>query len=326
MAKTHKILLLCSGGDASGMNAAIRAVVRTARSNNIEIHGCTGGYSGLIAKDIKRLSARDVGDIIQIGGTILKTDRCPSFTRPAVRQQCLDYLIQHDFTGMIVLGGDGSFRGAQLLTENSPIQLIGIPCTIDNDIPGTEYTLGFDTAVNNAVAAIDNIRDTAMSHDRNFLVEVMGRNTGFIASDVGIAAGAEIILTPEHPITTEELIQQIKNRKNGKAEHIIVVAEADQPGHSMQLAQEIHSLCGIEYKFCILGHTQRGGKPSAKDRVMGSIMGYTAVNALLDNQSQKMTAVINGVVDMTSFPSPDNATRFLSDTQLIKINTTLSQT
>ena len=316
----NKLLVLSSGGDAPGMNAAIRAVVRTAIYHGIEVYGSELGYCGLMKQKIHPLTQASVANCIQRGGTILKTARCVEFHNKSKRDQCRQFLNNQGIDGMIVLGGNGSFIGATLLEQEGGPKAIGIPCTIDNDIIGTEYCIGFDTACNTALEAIDKIRDTAYSLDRNFLIEVMGRASGFIAVDVGIAGGAEIILTPEFPITTEQLVAKIQKKRRKKMASIIVAAEADQPGYSMELAKEIKALSGLDYKVCILGHTQRGGTPTAKDRTTGSIMGARAVEALLDGQSQKMVAVKDGEIKIQPFPDPKHSTRFFDDKELLLLN------
>lgn len=324
--KIKKLLILCSGGDAPGMNAAIRAVVRTALYHGIEVYGVENGYCGLMQQHIIQFQNDSVANCIQRGGTILKTGRCPEFLDQSVRAKCIEYLKKENFDAMIVLGGDGTFRGANLLAQEDDIKVIGIPCTIDNDITGTDYCIGFDTARTTALDAIDKVRDTAYSLDRNFMVEVMGRATGHIAIDVGIAGGAEYILIPEFPITTEQLVKKIKQKKRQKLTSIIVVAEADKPNHSIELAKQLKALSGIEYKVCILGHTQRGGTPTVKDRKIASIMGVKAVEALLAGHSQKMIAEQNGTLTLTEFPDPNHATRFVTSKELLNLNEIICET
>ena len=320
MKHIKKLLILSSGGDAPGMNAAIRAAVRTSLAHCIEIYGAQLGYQGLIDQSIFPLSAGFVANSIQRGGTILQTGRCEAFKQPDVRDKCREYLNEQDIDGLIVIGGNGSFRGASLLSEEGGPDVIGIPCTIDNDIHDTEYTIGFDTARNTALHAIDKIRDTASSFNRNFLVEVMGRASGFLAVDVGIAGGAEFILIPEAPITVADLVYRIQNRSRQKLSSIIVVAEANVAGRSFQIAEEINKLSGIEYKVCVLGHTQRGGSPTVMDRKTGSIMGAKAAEALREGLSEKMIAVQNGKIIAVDFPDPDKGARCFSDLELLKIN------
>lgn len=319
------LLIISSGGDSSGMNAAIRATVRSAIAQGLKVFGAENGFYGLINHKINPLTQASVANIIQRGGTILKTGRCPEFREKSVRDQCRAYLDKLNIDAIVILGGEGSFTGANLLAKESAghgPKIIGIPCTIDNDIVGTEYCIGFDTARNNALEAIDKIRDTAFSHDRNFLIEVMGRLTGFLAVDVGIAGGAEVILIPEFPITTPELVKKIqrKNKKRQKLASIIVVAEANRPGYSIQLAKEIKSLSDINYKVCILGHTQRGGTPTALDRKIATIMGAKAVTAVLNGESGQMVSYVQDKIGLAPFPDPKNATRFFNDVELLRMN------
>lgn len=320
MEKRKKLVILSSGGDAPGMNAAIRAAVRTAIHLGFEVFGAENGYSGLIKQNLIPIHSDYVANIVQRGGTILKTGRCPEFTEKKVRATAAEFLKSQGIHYLIVLGGDGSFRAANLLSEECDIATIGIPCTIDNDIPGTEYCIGFDTARNTALEAIDKIRDTAFSLNRNFMIEVMGRATGFIAVDVGLSGGAEAILIPEFPISTAELIEKLRNKKRKKGTSIIVVAEADNPGRSVALAEEIKQLSGIEYKVCILGHTQRGGAPTLLDRKIGSIMGATAVEGLLNGETCKMVADVGGQLMLVPFPEPHKGTRFFKDKKILELN------
>lgn len=315
-----KLLILTSGGDAPGMNAAIRAALRTATSYNIDTYGCEGGYQGIIDRAIFPLASKDVANCIQRGGTILKTNRCPDFIKPDVRARCLEYVRSLGIDAMLVLGGDGSFRGASIFEDEGGPKTVGIPCTIDNDIIGTEYTIGFDTACNTALQAIDKIRDTAFSLNRHFLVEVMGRAAGFLAVDVGIAGGAEFILIPEVPLSVEELVARIQNRRRKKMASIVVVAEADQPGRTFHLAEEIKRLSGISYKVCILGHIQRGGSPTTKDRKIASLMGYYAVECVVRGYSKKMIAVQGDTVLPVDFPDPALGARLFQEIELLKIN------
>lgn len=318
-----KILIISSGGDSPGMNAAIRAVVRTAIHYGLTTYGSSLGYQGIVGGDIFKLSGIAVANCIQRGGTILKTARYPSFKNSAARKQAALALAEYGIDALIVLGGDGSFHGAALLGQETGIRVLGIPCTIDNDIIGTEYTIGFDTARNTALAAIDRLRDTAFSHNRNFLVEVMGRASGFLAVDVGIAGGAEFILIPEMPISNEALAEQLSARRQIKSGGIIVVAEADHPGRSFPLAIALRELLNIEYKVCILGHTQRGGSPTVEDRKLASMMGSRAVEALLTGHSQQMLAMVNGRLVLAQFPDPALGARKFADQELIKMNRVL---
>lgn len=315
-----KIVILTSGGDAPGMNAAIRAAVRTALYYDIEVYGAESGYAGLAAKKLIPLDARSVANCIQRGGTILKTQRFLPFHQKPVRDQVREYLAEQKVDALIVVGGNGSFQGAAVLEDEGGPATIGIPCTIDNDINGTDYCIGFDTACNTALQAIDKIRDTAFSLERNFIIEVMGRSSGFIAVDVGVAGGAEIITTPEFPLSDEALVEKIKLQHTKKLASIIVMAEADKPGHSLAIAEKIKQLTGIEYRVCILGHTQRGGTPTVKDRVVASLMGAKAIEALREGHTQKMTAFLGGQVTLAPLPDPKNPTLYFRDKELLRLN------
>ncbi len=318
-----KIIVLTSGGDAPGMNAAIRAVVRTGYYYGLKVYGAHLGYQGLIDQKLLLLDPDSVANCIQHGGTILKADRCLAFYDKTVRDQCRIFLKKEQIDGLIVIGGNGTFQGALLLTQEGGPPAIGIPGTIDNDIPNTEYTIGFDTARNTALHAIDNIRDTASSHNRHFLVEVMGRKSGFLAVDVGIAGGAEVILIPEYETSIETLAEKITRHKRPKQSSIIVVAEADQPGRSLQLAAQLEKLTNITYRVCILGHMQRGGSPTTLDRLVASQMGHLAVKSLLDGTSNKMTAMQQGKIVIAPFPKPNAHTRIFTEKELLELNDVL---
>jgi len=284
-----KIGVYTSGGDAPGMNAAIRAVVRTALAKKVEVLGIMQGYVGMIENNMRPLSIRDMANIIQRGGTILKTGRSAEFLKSEFRTKAVKNLKDQNIEGLICIGGDGSFRGAQALFSEHQIPIVGVPGTIDNDIYGTDDTIGFDTAVNTALQSIDKIRDTADSHDRIFIVEVMGRNSGFIASYVGVAGGAEEILTPEHILPVEKIVERLKDsRKKGKTSSILITAEGQKPGRAYDLADAIRKKSGLDAKVCILGHQQRGGSPSAHDRILASRLGSEAVLALLGGKSNIM--------------------------------------
>lgn len=320
VALVKKIVILTSGGDSPGMNAAVRAAVRTAIAHNIDVYASHSGYQGLVSEELTPLSTIAMANCIQLGGTILKTDRCSDFFDPKVRAKCCQFLKKENIDGLIVIGGDGSFRGAALLHAEGGPPVIGIPATIDNDITGTEYTIGFDTARNTALDAIDKIRDTASSHNRNFMVEVMGRHAGFLALDVGIAGGAEYILIPEDPITADELSARILEPSRRKFSSIMVVAEGENPGHTLELAKIIREKTGVIYRVCILGHTQRGGSPSALDRKVASLMGAKATELLMTGESNKMVALVNDRLMPVEFPDPDQKARKVSDRILLQIN------
>lgn len=323
---TKKLLVLTSGGDAPGMNAALRSVVRSGIYSGFEVFGCSSGYYGLVDQDIFPLATRNVANIIQRGGTILKTDRCREFRQKEVRRHCIEFLNQQDINYIVVIGGDGSFRGASLLNQEGGLNVIGIPATIDNDVIGTEYTIGFNTAANTALNAIDKVRDTASSHDRHFLIEVMGRSSGFLAVEVGIAGGAELILTPEFPMPIEKVAQTFTDKtKRKKLSKIVIVAEADsQPGRSVRIAQQLRELTQTEFKVCILGHTQRGGSPMVTDRRIASEMGELAVSALNQGESNMMTAIQQGRLQLTEFSPSDNEGRRLESKEILNLSGILS--
>ncbi|MFP5520352.1 MAG: 6-phosphofructokinase [Bdellovibrionia bacterium] len=277
-----RIAVFTSGGDAPGMNAAIRAVVRTGISKGLEVFGIASGYVGMIEGKITQLSLRDMANIIQRGGTILKTGRSAEFQKSEYRKIAAENLKALGIDGLVCIGGDGSFRGALTLGNEHQIPIVGIPGTIDNDIFGSDTTIGFDTAVNTALDAIDKIRDTAASHDRLFIVEVMGRNSGFIAAHVGVAGGAEDIFTPENNNTVDQTVDRIRQSiQKGKTSSIIITAEGQKPGRAYDLAEAIRKKSGMDAKVCILGHQQRGGSPTASDRILASRLGNYAVEALL---------------------------------------------
>ncbi len=300
--KKHKsIAVLTSGGDAPGMNAALRAVVRYAIAHGCDVYGVLKGYSGLLEGQIHPLTASSVANIIQRGGTILKTDRCEAFHKKSVRREAANILRRKGIEALVVIGGDGSFTGAYYLEKETGFPTIGVPGTIDNDIAGTDDTIGFDTAVNTAIDAIDRIRDTASSHDRIFLVEVMGRSSGFIAMNTGIGGGAETIIVPEGNETITSICKTIERGiRRGKTSSIIVVAEGPKPGLSNRVATGLQKR-GYYPKVCILGHTQRGGQPTAHDRMLASALGASAVAYLLGGQSHAMVGVKKNEVVLVPF-------------------------
>lgn len=277
----RRIGVYTSGGDAPGMNAAIRAVVRSGFARNLEVYGVMSGYVGMLENQIRPLQSREMGNIIQRGGTILKTGRSPEFMKTENRKAAAENLKKNGIDALVCIGGDGSFRGARALWDEHQIPVVGIPGTIDNDIWGTDRTIGFDTAVNTALGAIDKIRDTADSHDRLFIVEVMGRNSGFIAAYVGLAGGAEEIFTPEGNTTPDKAIERIREgMKRGKKSSILVTTEGQKPGRAYDLADAIRKKSNLDAKVAIIGHQQRGGSPSSNDRILASRMGAAAVDAL----------------------------------------------
>lgn len=306
--------VLTSGGDAPGMNAAIRAVVRVAINKGLKVKGIMRGYAGLLDEEIVDMDTTSVSDIISRGGTILYTARCLEFTTPEGQQKGADICRKHGIDGIVVIGGDGSFRGAGKLSALG-INTIGLPGTIDLDIACTDYTIGFDTAVNTAMEAIDKIRDTSTSHERCSIVEVMGRNAGYIALWCGFANGAEDILLPERYDGDEQSLinRVIENRKRGKKHNIIINAEGI--GHSASMAKRIEAATGIETRATILGHMQRGGTPTCKDRVYASIMGAKAAMLLAEGKSNRLVAYKNGEFVDFDIQEALNMTKDISEEQ-----------
>ncbi|MCK5906749.1 MAG: 6-phosphofructokinase [Flavobacteriales bacterium] len=302
MGKIKKIGVLTSGGDAPGMNAAIRSVVRTCSYYNVECIGVLQGYEGLIEGQFEVLNARSVSNIINRGGTILRSARSLEFKTIEGRKKAYNNFKEEGLDGLIVIGGDGSFTGAMLFQKEHGVPVIGIPGTIDNDIYGSDLTLGYDTAMNTVVEAIDKIRDTASSHNRLFFIEVMGRDAGFIALNTGIAGGAEEILIPEENLGLDRLVESLKvSSRSGKSSSIVVVAEGEKSGKDVfELAQYVEDTFeDYEVKVSVLGHMQRGGSPTVVDRVLASRLGVAAVEALLDGKSNIMVGVINNKVERT---------------------------
>jgi len=299
--KIKRIGVLTSGGDSPGMNAAIRAVVRTGLYEGMEVFGIMRGYQGILDDDMSPMESRSVANIIQRGGTILKTARCKAFYTPEGRKKAYANLEKRGIEGLVIIGGDGSFKGAQTFSNEFDIPCIGIPGTIDKDIAGSDYTIGFDTAVNTAVEAIDKIRDTADAHDRLFIIEVMGRDAGYIALHSGIATGAENILIPERKTDIDELVSSlIEKEKRKKLVNLLVVAEGDEFGGAEQLSNMIKErIPGFDTRICILGHIQRGGSPSCLDRILASRMGYAAVESLIDGRFNVMVGIVNNEMEFT---------------------------
>ncbi len=294
-----KIALMTSGGDAPGMNAAIRAVVRTGLSKDLEMIGIHHGYQGILDKQFHQMDISSVGNIIQRGGTILKTSRCLEFHEEATRKKAVDNLKAQGIEGLVVLGGDGSFNGAYLMSKENDFPVMGIPCTIDNDISGTQYSIGFDTATQTAVEAVDKIRDTAASHERTFVVEVMGRNSSSIATHVGVCTGAEDIIVPNRETDFDDIAAHIKRGiARGKTSSILIVAEGHVEGNSQGVAKILNEKHGIKTRVCILGHIQRGGAPSALDRFIASAMGFHAVHGLLAGKHRHVTAFVEGYTEI----------------------------
>jgi 6-phosphofructokinase 1 len=283
------------GGDAPGMNAAIRAVTRIAHSKGRQVLGFERGWDGLLTNSFKRLTPRSVGGIIQLGGTMLHTLRCPVFEKEEGVEKAAETLSLNSVDGLVVIGGDGSFRGALDLSRMSDTLIVGIPATIDNDVFGTDETIGFDTAVNTAVTEIDKIRDTALSHERLFIVEVMGRKRGFIALEVGISVGAEVILVPEHEFNLNHVINVLReNTRKGKRAGIIVAAEGI--GDTSLLAKDLEMQTGSEVRLSILGYAQRGGSPTARSRLLASLFAEKAVDLLCQEHGNKVVGLQNGTI------------------------------
>jgi 6-phosphofructokinase 1 len=297
-----KIAVLTSGGDAPGMNACIRAVVRTAIYHQLEVVGVTHGYDGLIKEEFIPLNVKSVSGIIHRGGTILKTARSKDFLTLEGREKALENLKRNNIDGVVAIGGDGTFKGALEFSKISDIPFIGCPGTIDNDLFGTDFTIGYDTAINTVVEAVDKIRDTAESHDRLFFVEVMGRDAGLIALRSGIGSGAEAIIMPEKKTDIEDLIKQLENSRKSKSSKIVIVAEGDEAGGAFTIVEQIKKrLPDYDTRVTILGHIQRGGNPSAMDRVNSSRMGFAAVEALLAGRTNEMIGIVDKKIVYTPF-------------------------
>jgi len=320
-----RIGVFTSGGDAPGMNACVRAVVRTAILNGLEVVGIKRGYEGMIDGDFVRLYAHSVSNIIQRGGTILKSSRSPRFMKKVGRRKAYNRIKEAEIDGIVAIGGDGTFAGARQFYHEFRLPIVGVPGTIDNDLYGTDFTIGYDTALNTAVDAIDKIRDTADSHNRLFFVEVMGRDAGFIALNSGIAGGAEAVLIPETKTEMEEIINTLEQgRKRNKSSSIIVVAEGDDAGGAMQVAEEVKKRYNhYDTRVVVLGHIQRGGSPTCMDRVLASRLGVAAVETLLEGLGNLMVGIIDKKIVHTSFAQAIKHHQKL-DTDLERIVTILS--
>lgn len=303
MGVIKKIGVLTSGGDAPGMNAAIRAVVRTTIYNGCEAFGIYGGYEGLINGNIKKLESHDVSNIMQRGGTILKSARCPEFKTVEGRAKAAQTIKEVGLDALVVIGGDGSFSGARLLSIEHNISIVGVPGTIDNDLFGTDATIGYDTAVNTAIDAVDKIKDTASAHNRLFFIEVMGRDAGFIALRTAIATGAEAVLVPEYDTNLEDLEKLIsRDYSPNKSSAVVIVAEGEKMGGAYPVAEKFKELHpDYDIRVSVLGHMQRGGSPSQFDRVLASQLGAAAVEALLDDQKSVMLGVVNRQIVQVPF-------------------------
>lgn len=287
--KMQKIGVITSGGDAPGMNACLRAVYRACAYYGVELYGIRRGYSGMIDGDIFHMQRHDVSNIIHLGGTVLGTSRSDEFRTPEGRMKAAEQLKHHDIDGLIIIGGDGSFKGGNLLSQETGVHVITIPGTIDNDIPGTDFSIGFDTAVNIALESIDRIRDTAISHGRLFFVEVMGHTSSFIAVEAGIAGGAAHLMLHDGHADVKDLCEHLQAMfARGKHHAIVVIAEGDHPGCSFGIAKEVSAHINMESRVCVLGHTQRGGSPTSRDRVLAAKFGVSAVTALIQGESGMM--------------------------------------
>jgi 6-phosphofructokinase 1 len=309
--KINRIAVFTSGGDAPGMNAAIRAVVRTAIYHDIAVYGIERGYDGMIKGDIKRLESRHVGNIIHRGGTMLRTARSEDFKTPEGRKKAYDHLQAHEIDACVAIGGNGTFTGAKIFNQEFDIPFIGIPGTIDNDLYGTDFSIGFDTAINTAMEAADKIRDTADSHDRLFFIEVMGRASGYIGLFTGIGAGAGGILIPEDDMNVEQLVDKLKKGvKRKKLFSLVVISEGNIHGGAYEIAEKVKKYYDFfDTKVTVIGHLQRGGSPTCADRVLASRLGYGAVMALMNGETNKMVGVLNNEIAFTSFDEAINKSK-----------------
>jgi 6-phosphofructokinase 1 len=303
-----RIAVFSSGGDAPGMNAAIRAVVRAATFQGLHVYGIQRGYDGMIKGDIQRIESNDVANIMHRGGTILKTARSEQFRTPEGRKQAYESLVANDIDACVAIGGNGTFTGAKLFSEEFDIPFVGLPGTIDNDLYGTDYTIGFDTSVNTAMRAVDKIRDTADSHNRLFFVEVMGRHSGYIALNTGIATGSSGVLIPESNSTVEDLVEMLKkSAKRNKLFSIVIVAEGNKFGGAIEVAKAVKEQFDYyDTKVAIIGHLQRGGSPTCFDRVLASRLGSGAVSALLEGKRNVMIGLVNNKIHYASFDDAIN--------------------
>ncbi|WP_289120506.1 6-phosphofructokinase [uncultured Porphyromonas sp.] len=319
MATIKCIGVLTSGGDAPGMNAAIRSVTRTAIYHGIRVKGIYRGYKGLITGEIEDFETQHVSNIIQRGGTILKTARCPEFCTPEGRAQAYETMRAHGIDALVVIGGDGSLSGAREFAEEFDIPIVGLPGTIDNDLYGTDLTIGYDTALNTIVSAVDKIRDTASSHDRLFFVEVMGREAGFLALNGAIASGAEAAIIPEFAFEKDQLAETIENGfRKTKNSSIVLVSESESTGGAMKVAERVEKeYPQFDVRVVILGHIQRGGSPSAQDRIIASRMGAAAIEALLEGQRNVMIGIVNDALVYVPFSKAIKKNKSI-DTDLVE--------
>lgn len=301
--KIRRIAVLTSGGDAPGMNAAIRAVVRTSRYYNLDVYGINRGYHGLIYGDIKKIVTGDVANILHRGGTVLKTARSEEFISVEGRKRAYNMLQEHEIDALVVIGGNGTYTGAMHLSQEHDVKLIGLPGTIDNDIHGTDYTIGFDTAINTAIEAVDKIRDTADSHNRLFFIEVMGRHSGYIALHTGIGSGASAVFLPEEDNSIEEYVEHLKKAgRRNKLFNLAIVAEGNQNGGASEIANKVKTMYDkIDTRTTVIGHLQRGGSPTANDRILASRLGFQAVDALVNNIYNCAIGIVDKKIVYTSF-------------------------
>ncbi|EDM38756.1 6-phosphofructokinase [Pedobacter sp. BAL39] len=320
------IAVLTSGGDAPGMNACIRAVVRTGIYNGVNMFGVMQGYQGLINNNIIPMDARSVSNIIHLGGTILKTARCLEFKTEEGMEIAFNHLKEREIDGLVVIGGDGTFTGAQRFGKKFGIRVMGVPGTIDNDLYGSDFTLGYDTAINTVIEAIDKIRDTADSHDRLFFIEVMGRDSGCIALRSAISSGAEAVLLPERETSLDELINQLEiGAKTKKSSSIVIVSEGHKAGGAYDVAKKVKERFNhYDTKVTILGHLQRGGSPSSFDRILGSRLGYAAVNELLSGNSMQMVGLFGNEIKATSIDEALTGHNFKLESDLLEMTKVLS--
>lgn len=326
MNKLNKIAVFTSGGDAPGMNACIRAVVRTAISRGASVVGINHGYQGMMEGSFRNMDSRSVSNIIQLGGTILKTARCLDFQTTDGRKIAYEQLVKEGIQGLVAIGGDGTFRGAEVLSREFNIPVICVPGTIDNDLYGSDFTLGYDTATNTVIEAIDKIRDTAASHDRLFFIEVMGRDSGCIALNVGISGGAEAILLPEKDISIDDLCKLLlRGEKGKKSSTIVIVAEGNAHGGAYNVAEKVRQrLPQYDTKVTILGHLQRGGSPSSFDRVLATRLGYAACNALIDGENRMVVGLRSNAIKLTSLEVALNNNSFKLSEDMLEISQVMS--
>lgn len=313
MSEIKRIAVFTSGGDAPGMNAAVRAVVRTAEYHDLHIYGIQEGYNGMINGKINRLAKSDVANILQKGGTVLRTARSKEFLTKEGRKAAFETLQAYDIDALVAIGGNGTYAGAKILNEEYGIPIVGLPGTIDNDIYGTDFSIGFDTAINTAVEAVDRIRDTADSHNRLFFIEVMGRHSGYIALYTGIGSGASTIFLPETDTSVEDLANMLKqNARRQKLFNLVIVAEGNKNGGAMEIAEKIKPMLpDFDTKVTIIGHLQRGGSPSCMDRVLASRLGHSAVEALLQGKTNLALGLSNNSISFTTFDDAINKTKEL---------------